>query len=125
MKKIYVCSPYAGDTETNVRNARKYCEYVVRKCGAIPIAPHLFFPQFLDDDDPDRRELGQLLGMLWLEECDELWVIGRHISDGMKKEIEMAKKLDIPVRYFVAKRTREERFLDALMFPDIAFREMD
>ena len=37
----------------------------------------------------------------------------------------MAKKLDIPVRYFVAKRTREERFLDALMFPDIAFREMD
>ena len=46
-------------------------------------------------------------------------------ADGMKKEIEMAKKLDIPVRYFVAKRTREERFLDALMFPDIAFREMD
>ena len=37
----------------------------------------------------------------------------------------MAKKLDIPVRYFVPKRTREERLLDALMFPDIAFREMD
>ena len=37
----------------------------------------------------------------------------------------MAKKLDIPVRHYVSKRTREERFLDAIHFPDIAFREMD
>ena len=91
----------------------------------IKYTPHLYFPQFLDDDDQDCRELGQLLGLMWLQDCDELWVIGRRISDGMKKEIEMAKKLDIPVRYYMPKRTREERILDAIHFPDIAFREMD
>ena len=133
-KKVFICSPFAAtakdkeekrkETIRNIQTARAASLYAVAE-GAIPYTPHLYFPQFLDDDDPDRRELGQLLGMLWLEECDELWVIGRRISDGMKKEIEMAKKLDIPVRHYVSKRTREERFLDTIHFPDIAFREMD
>ena len=133
-KKVFICSPFAAtakdkdekkkETIHNIHTAQVASLYAVME-GAIPYTPHLYFPQFLDDDDQDCRELGQLLGMLWLEECDELWVIGRRISDGMKKEIEMAKKLDIPIRYYVSKRTCEERLMDALMFPDYAFREMD
>ena len=49
MKKIYVCSRLRGDVETNIENAKRYCEYVVKVCGAIPIAPHIYFTQFLDD----------------------------------------------------------------------------
>ena len=133
-KKVFICSPFAAtakdkeekkkETIHNIRTAQAASLYAVME-GAIPYTPHLYFPQFLDDDDQDCRELGQMLGLMWLQECDELWVIGRRISDGMKKEIEMAKKLDIPVRYYVTKRTREERILDAIHFPDIAFREMD
>ena len=33
-----------------------------------------------------------------LEWCDELWVFGEVISEGMKQEIEWAK--DKPIRYF-------------------------
>ena len=29
MKKVYICSPYRGDVETNVQNARKYCRAAV------------------------------------------------------------------------------------------------
>ena len=133
-KKVFICSPFVAtakdkdekrnDTINNIQTARASILYAVLE-GAIPYTSHLYFPQFLDDDDQDCRELGQLLGLMWLQECDELWVIGRRISDGMKKEIEMAKKLDIPVRHYVSKRTREERILDAIHFPDIAFREMD
>ena len=133
-KKVFICSPFAAtakdkeekrkETIRNIQTARTASLYAVAE-GVIPYTPHLYFPQFLDDDDPDRRELGQMLGLMWLQECDELWVIGRRISDGMKNEIEMAKKLDIPVRYYVTRRTREERILDAIHFPDIAFREMD
>ena len=32
---IFVCSPYRGDTETNVQNARRYCRLVVEQ-GGIP-----------------------------------------------------------------------------------------
>ena len=133
-KKVFICSPFAATAKdkdakkkevlANIKNAQAASLYAVAE-GVIPYTPHLYFPQFLDDDDQDCRELGQLLGLMWLQEGDELWVIGRRISDGMKKEIEMAKKLDIPVRHYVSKRTREERFLDTIHFPDIAFREMD
>ena len=33
---VYICSPYAGDTETNVQNARRYCRLVVEQ-GGIPL----------------------------------------------------------------------------------------
>lgn len=78
----------------------------------------------MDDEDPEIREFGQVLGLEWLEECDELWVIGRRISTGMMKEIEQAKEWGIPVRHYVEERTQEERILDAIFFPEIDFREM-
>ena len=49
---VYICSPYAGDTESNVKAAREYSRFAV-DMGYIPFAPHLLFPQFLDDNDPD------------------------------------------------------------------------
>ena len=37
------------------------------------------------------------LGMLWLAECDEIWVVGNRITEGMEREIDMAKELGIPM----------------------------
>ena len=99
MKKIYVCSRLRGDVETNIENAKRYCEYVVKCCGAIPIAPHIYFTQFLDDDIPGERAFGILAGLQLLSECDELWYFGDSISKGMVTEIIAAKEQSIPVRY--------------------------
>ena len=63
MKKIYVCSRLQGDTEINIENAKRYCEYVVKQCGAIPIAPHIYFTQFLDDNIDEERAFGTLAGL--------------------------------------------------------------
>lgn len=35
---VYICSPFSGDVETNVANARRYSRFAVDK-GYIPIAP--------------------------------------------------------------------------------------
>ena len=48
---VYICSPYAGDIEKNVKAARVYSRFAVDR-GFIPIAPHLLFPQFMDDTNP-------------------------------------------------------------------------
>ena len=48
---VYICSPYAGDVESNTAAARRYSRFAV-EAGYIPIAPHLLFPQFLDDSSP-------------------------------------------------------------------------
>jgi len=98
-KKIYVCSPLSGDIETNIEKAKGYCEYIVKICGAIPIAPHIYFTQFLDDNNPEEREFGLKTGLELLSECDELYYFGNVISKGMKTEICYAVEHKIPVLY--------------------------
>lgn len=99
MPKVFISSPYAGDTERNVENARRYCAFAVRS-GYIPFAPHLFYPQFLSDGDAEERELGIFMGMVFLDSCKEVWVFGERTSPGMEREIDRAHKRGIPVRYF-------------------------
>ena len=102
MKLIFVCSPFAGDMEANKSKARKYCRFVMEQ-GNVPFAPHLLYPQFLDDTDPTERKAGIDMGLMVLESCSELWCFGSDISAGMKVEIEKAgKTLGIPVRRFTA-----------------------
>ena len=43
---VYVASPFSGDVERNVMNARRYCRFAAES-GAVPLAPHLLLPQFL------------------------------------------------------------------------------
>jgi len=57
----------------------------------------------MDDCNPDQRKLGLFFGMVWLKKCDELWVFGSYISDGMQAEINKASKYRIPIRYFTEK----------------------
>ena len=97
-QKIYVVSPYAGDTIRNTELAISYCQYVIEK-GKMPVASHLLYPQMLDDDDPDEREMGRMFGLALLAVCHEVWVFGKNITDGMKEEIAEAERLNIPVRY--------------------------
>jgi hypothetical protein len=97
--KVYICSPFAGDTETNVRNALRYCRFAVKQ-GKLPIAPHCYFPQFMNDDDPAERELALSFGLRLLYGCRELWIFGNNISPGMKLEIAAARQRGITVKNF-------------------------
>lgn len=96
---VFICSPFAGDMEGNTRRAREYSRFAVSK-DYIPIAPHLLFPQFLDDTDPAQRELGISFGLVLQGMCREMWVFGDTVSKGMAVEIEKAKERGIPIRYF-------------------------
>ena len=95
----YICSPYSGDVVGNVAAARRYCRFAVDK-GFIPIAPHLLYPQFLNDDDPSERELGLFFGNALMSKCAEVWVFGSRISSGMEAEIKRAKWKGYHLRYF-------------------------
>lgn len=97
--KVYICSPFAGDTETNVANALKYCRFALSK-GKFPIAPHCYLPRFMDDSNPVERELALSFGIRMLYECRELWIFGDRISEGMKREILAAKWRNIRIRRF-------------------------
>ena len=106
-KKIFVCSPYRPTSKTeecrkdelmaNINRAKTACR-ILTTLGFLPLAPHLYFTQFLKDEDAQERNTGMKLGMRWLEDADELWVFGNTISEGMAAEIEKAHELNKPVR---------------------------
>lgn len=96
---VYICSPYSGNVENNVKSARRYSRFAV-EMGYIPFTPHLLYPQFLDDDNPAERSLGLLFGNVLMSKCAEVWVFGSYISAGMEAEIERAKRKKYTIRYF-------------------------
>ncbi|WP_052693185.1 DUF4406 domain-containing protein [Desulfosporosinus sp. I2] len=98
MKLVYIASHYAGNIEHNTRMAIEYCRYAA-SCGVCPIAPHLLIPRFLEENNPAEREQGIKMGLRLLASCDALWAFGDRISEGMRREIAEAEKLDIPIIY--------------------------
>ena len=104
---IYVCSPYAGDIRTNVKNAKRYSRYIVER-GHIPFAPHLLFPQFMDDNDESERQKSLLFGQKMLDKCDEMWVFGESVSEGMYAEIKYAREKGYKIRWFAQDLTRTD-----------------
>ena len=89
MKLIYICSPFRGDTAANTEAAQRYCRDAYEK-NCIPVAPHLYLPQFLNDDEPKERDLALRIGLRLIDYCSEVWVHGDIISDGMRGEIDYA-----------------------------------
>ena len=99
-KLVYICSPCRGDIEKNIEKAQRYCREAVELWDdVIPIAPHVYFTQFLDDTKQEERAAGMDMGLSLLAMCDELWVYGiENPSEGMRNEIEYAKQHQIPIR---------------------------
>lgn len=97
--KVYIVSRYAGDIENNVKNAIRYCRFAIDK-KKMPIAAHLLYPQIVDDNNPDEREIGTMYGLALLALCDEVWCFGETLSPGMEQEIKEAKRLGKPIKYF-------------------------
>jgi hypothetical protein len=106
LKLVYVVSPVRGDVEENLKKANRYCEYVAG-CGHIPVAPHLAWQGFLQEDIPGNREMALVMGLKLLEYCSEAWVCGDEISQGMQGEIDHAEKLNKPVMYVLQESIEE------------------
>ena len=96
---VYVCSPYAGDIETNTEKAKKYSRFAMDQ-GTIPVTPHLLYPQFMDDTNKDEREKAMHFNYVLLGKCKEVWVFGGVITHGMAHEIGVAKKRRMKIRWF-------------------------
>ena len=96
---VYICSPFSGSVDENIAAAQRYSRFAVDN-GYIPFAPHLLFPQFLDDSNPKERQLGLFFGNALMSKCAEVWVFGSIISAGMEAEIKRAKWKDYRLHYF-------------------------
>ena len=104
VKKIYrllvfVCSPFSGGVFQNIEQAKTYSRFAVDKT-AIPLTPHLLNPQFMDDNNIDERELAMHFNYAWLGKSQEVWEFGGVVSKGRTREIGIAEKRRMKIRWF-------------------------
>ena len=103
MKLVYICSRYRADAthtvEEAVDSALCACSMAISK-GYAPIAPHLYLPRCLDDNEPAERAAGMAAGLAFLAVCDEVWQWGKTITEGMAAELARAKELGIPIKVY-------------------------
>lgn len=109
MDRVYIMSQYRAATEREQEFNRKVARYFAKQItyeGKVPVAPHLFYAQFLDDEIPDERGRGIELGLLDLRNSQEflLVIIDGVISEGMKAEIAEASRLGIHGRLVAMSR---------------------
>jgi hypothetical protein len=100
IKKLVMVSSRFGGKEENIKRAEAFCRYVV-SVGHIPIAPHVFFPRFLDDLKEEERQLGLEGSLKLMERCDEIWFFvedGETLSPGMLMEAELMVRLEMPYK---------------------------
>lgn len=96
MKKVYICSPLGGDVEENLKRVRRYTRYALL-CGTAPVVPH-FYALCLDDNNRKERETGMAAGLSLLWFCDEMWIFGDEVTEGMAAEIRFCKNLNVKTR---------------------------
>jgi len=96
MKVVYFCHPLSGSP---CRNKKKIVG--ILRSARIDfnkvcfIVPQLYLGKYLRSEKLCMQHCFALL-----EKCDEVWVFGHRISKGMRKEISLANKLNIPVVRF-------------------------
>lgn len=101
MKTVYICSPYRADNPTQFELQLAYTKRKAREqvlLGNNVIVPHLYYPQFLDDNNEEERTLGMASAIDLMRVCDMVLVcIGYGISNGMIREINVAEEHNLSI----------------------------
>lgn len=101
MRKVYICSPYRAKDSAELDRHIDYAQQLTRQAleaGLAPITPHLYMTQCLNEDKPQERAIGMAAGLELMKSCAFVIAGTKYgISEGMKREIATAIKLQIPV----------------------------
>lgn len=87
---VYICSPYRGEVERNLEYARELTRLALDN-SFVPVTPHLYLTQVVNDEDSRERERGMSAGKELLWHCKYILIGSRYgLSEGMLEEIELA-----------------------------------
>jgi DNA polymerase-3 subunit epsilon len=96
LKRVYVCHPFSDGPAANIGRVHRISRGLIAE-GVLPIAPHLYLPQLIDEATQRERALDLCVELL--STCDEVRVFGGRITPGMERELHYAARHGIPVRF--------------------------
>ena len=101
VKLVYIAHKIAGNVNENVKDVLRICREVHNR-DIVPIAPYLVAVQYLDNHLIEERELGIATNREHFKRkvMDEVWLCGSEISTGMKEEIILSLKYEIPIKCY-------------------------
>lgn len=85
-KLVYIAHPYSDNPDENLRLALAWVRFAAKQPSIVPIAPWIEYVQTLDNENVREKELGMRLNFAVLERCDEIWLCGPYMSEGMRRE---------------------------------------
>lgn len=93
---VYVCSRYSEGASRleDIRRAGRYFRQLY-EAGYAPIAPHIVFPQFLDNSIPEERQDFREMSLLLLRRCSALILCDVEPVDGMVDILQNAQRLHL------------------------------
>ena len=100
MKRKFLSAALIGAESRKTKRMQMSYARITAMSGDVPIVPHLYFPSFLDDNIPNERMTGIAMGLELMDICDEVYVFGFDITEGMKFELDHAKETRKPVRLY-------------------------
>ncbi len=111
--RVIIESPFAENPSAPDRAHLAYARRCLRDSlllAEAPFAPHLLYPQVLDDDAPFQRALGLQRAFRWYGVADLCAVYtDLGISGGMRQGIEYATKIGLPIEERSLNDDREPR----------------
>ncbi len=84
---------------------KRYVEHS-KRCGVIPLTDESIFINDINKTKEERKVDFELKQMLF-KRVDEVWVFGDEITEEMKRDIEIAEKLNKGVIYILEKNVTE------------------
>jgi len=90
----FVTAAWSGNTEKDTKLAADYCR-AVYEVGFSPICPALYLPLFTNNDVPQEHKDSIDMSRELLRRSHVLVVCGERISETMKSDIAIAKRLKI------------------------------
>lgn len=100
MKVVYIAHPISGDVPGNLERIRQIVRQInLEDPNTVPFVPYWLDCHALDDTVQEERLRGIRNDHEYFHRkvMNEVWLYGDRISDGMKAEIELAKRCGIPV----------------------------
>lgn len=102
VRVVYVAHPLNAPTEAernaNIARAARWCAWAF-KSGYAPVADWIVLASQLDES---WREQGLRADCALIKRCDELWLVGGRVSEGMRIEAAAARLVGVPVKDLTA-----------------------
>ena len=92
----YVCAPTSNELGGSNKKLRTYCRKLY-DLGYLPVAPQLLFPQFINCNVPVENNDSVSMASDMLRRCRVVVVCGKHNTEIMTSEIELARRLGIVI----------------------------